>query len=317
MPVLLTTILVSYNTREMTMSCLKSLQADTDGIASEVIVVDNASGDGSASAIRAGFPDVTLIENSDNVGFSRAVNQGLRLAAGKFVMLLNPDCVVTPGMTDALTGYLVAHSDVGIVAPLITHPEGRLTVLSAGYLPNLQHLAVHYFGLSRVSLFGKHLHGLNLLSGLATQGPRDVEWVSGACLVASRTLFSDLGGLSDRWFMYAEDMDFCARAMDRGYRVVHLPSAHVTHEVGASSGGASTLWIENLEDFYVQRFHPSRLTLFFWRLTLALGLASRAAGYRVRAATRRDEAEAWKARANNFEAFARRSMRRRGSDRNG
>jgi GT2 family glycosyltransferase len=317
MPVLLTTILVSYNTREMTMSCLKSLQAATDDITSEIVVVDNASGDSSANAIRAGFPDATLVENADNVGFSRAVNQALRLASGEFVMLLNPDCIVTPGATDALVTYLVAHSDVGIVAPLVTHPEGRLTVLSAGYLPNLWHTVVHYFGLSRVSIFGQRLRGLNLRSGRDTQGPREVEWVSGACLVASRALFSELGGLSDRWFMYGEDMDFCARAMDHGYKVVHLPSAHVTHEVGASSSGASTLWIDNLEDFYVQRFHPTKVTLFFWRLTFALGLATRAVGYRVRATTRRRESDAWMAQAHNFEAFARRSVRRRGPGPNG
>jgi GT2 family glycosyltransferase len=113
--------------------------------------------------------------------------------------------------------------------------------------------------------------------------------------------------------MYAEDMDFCARANDRGLKVVHLPSARVTHEVGASSNGSSTLWIDNLEDFYIQRFHPTRAALYGWRLTFTLGLATRSLAYRLRAAMRRAEADVWMNQAHIFDAFARRSLRRRGS----
>lgn len=310
-PTRLSTVIVSFNTRALTIACIASLKASTTVLNDEVIVIDNASGDDSAEAVEAAFPDVTVVRNDENVGFSRAVNQGLELATGEFVMLLNPDCTVGSNATDVLIEYLRSHPEVGVVAPLVTHPEGRLDVLSAGYLPSAPRIATHFFGLSRIPVIGRHLHALNLLPGPETSTAKEVEWVSGACLVASRSLFSDLGGLSRRWFMYAEDMDFCARVLDRGLKVVHLPAARVTHEVGASSKTASMLWVDNLEDFYVQRFRPSLASLYLWRAIFTLGLVSRAAGYRLRAVTRRQDADVWMAKARTFDAFVRRSLRRR------
>lgn len=307
----LSTVIVSYNTRDLTVACIKSLMANTTGDRDEVIVVDNASADGSPAAIESAFPDVIVVRNDENVGFARAVNQGLQLASGDFVMLLNPDCEVGPEAADLLIDYLHLHPAVGVVAPLVAHPEGRLDVLSAGYLPSAPRIAAHFFGLSRIPFVGGRLHALNLRPGANSDIPREVEWVSGACLVASRSLFADLGGLSQRWFMYAEDMDFCARVLDRGLKVVHLPTARVTHEVGASSKTASMLWVDNLEDFYIQRFKPSRPTLFLWRLIFSLGLASRSAAYRFRAITRRQDAAAWMTKARTFDAFLRRSVRHR------
>ena len=307
----LSTVIVSYNTRDLTLACIKSLKASTTFDHDQVIVVDNASVDDSASAIEAAFPDVQLIRNDENVGFARAVNQGLRMASGEFVMLLNPDCEVGTDAADRLIDYLRLHPDVGVVAPLVTHPEGRLDVLSAGYLPSTSRIAVHFFGLSRIPILGSRLQALNLRPGADSDVPREVEWVSGACLVAARSLFVELGGLSQRWFMYAEDMDFCARVLDRGLKVVHLPTARVTHEVGASSKTASMLWVDNLEDFYVQRFTPSPPARFVWRLTFALGLAIRTVAYRLRALTRRQDAAAWMTKAHTFDAFLRRAIRRR------
>jgi GT2 family glycosyltransferase len=317
----LTTVVVSYNTRELTLEALRRLQAATASIKGEVVLIDNASGDGSPAAVRNAFPDVKLIENSENVGFARAVNQGLREATGEFVLLLNPDCRVDAQSVVTMIDYLRTNTAVGVVGPMITHPEGRLKVLSAGYFPDARRLAAHYFGLTHLSLFGRSVRGLNLRMGRDSVEPREVDWVSGACLLAGRDLFEALGGLSERWFMYAEDMDFCGRVLDRGLRVVHLPSAHACHEVGASSesdaaratAGVSTIWIDNLEDFYVQRFSPSRLALYGWRAAFASGLAARALAYCVVALARRDEKQLWLRQAHNFAAFARRAVRRRGS----
>jgi GT2 family glycosyltransferase len=119
--------------------------------------------------------------------------------------------------------------------------------------------------------------------------------------------------------MYAEDMDFCSRALDRGLRVVHLPTAQATHRVGASSdsevtrrtSGTSTIWIDNLEDFYVLQYGPNRLALYAWRATFAAGLATRAIAYRIYALLRRRDADLWRGQAANFGAFARRAVRRR------
>lgn len=313
-PTLLTTIVISYNTRELTLASLAALNRSTAGLTAEIIVVDNASADHSAEAIAQAYPRAVVIGNSDNVGFAKAVNQALPHAHGEFVMLLNPDCIVEPATAATLIGFLREHRDVGVVAPLVTHPEGRLNVLSAGFLPNGRRIAAHFFGLSRLRLFGRPIRGLNLLPGPETAGPCEVEWVSGACLVAPKWLFDDLGGLSDRWFMYAEDMEFCARVIDRGLKVVHLPEVTVTHEVGASSKGASTLWIDNLEDFYIQHFRPTRVSLYGWRLIFTLGLLARSIAYRVRAVRRPAQSDVWMTQAHIFDSFVRRSLRRRSTN---
>jgi GT2 family glycosyltransferase len=317
--VTLTTVMVSYNTRELTLSSLRALSRASDSISSEVVLIDNASTDGSAAAVRDAFPEVVVIENSENVGFARAVNQGLQVTRGSYVMLLNPDCELESHSISTLITYLRQNPGVGVVAPMVTHPDGRLKVLSAGYFPDARRLAAHYFGLTSVRLFGRTVRGVNLRAGRDSNGPRDVEWVSGACLLATRELCDLLGGLSERWFMYAEDMDFCARALDRGYRVVHLPDARVSHLVGASSDSdtagrgapASTIWVDNLEDFYIQRFRPRRLSLFGWRVAFAVGLMTRALAYRVLMFTRRDHVEMWRRQADNYAAYTRRSLRRR------
>ena len=315
----LTTVMVSYNTRELTLASLAKLAVATDSISTQVVLVDNASTDGSVAAIRASFPDVILVENRENVGFARAVNQGLKEAQGSFVMLLNPDCEVEPQSVLTMIDYLRNHPDVGVIGPMVTHPYGRLRVLSAGYFPTARRVANHYLGLSSLSVFGWTVRGVNLRLGRDSGEPRSVDWVSGACLLASRDLFELLDGLSERWFMYAEDMDFCARALDRGYRVVHLPTAQVSHLVGASSdseasrgrSGVSTIWVDNLEDFYIQRFHPHRLSLFGWRTAFAVGLATRALAYRLLTVTRRGQADMWRRQADNYAAFTRRAVRRR------
>lgn len=315
----MTAILVSYNTRELTLAALDSLATATSGFDMQVIVVDNDSADGSAAAIREHAAHVELVENRDNVGFARAVNQGLEVADGDYVMLLNPDCELAPDTVHKLIGYLDEHPDVGVVAPMITHPEGRLRVLSAGFFPSARRLAAHYSGLTRLQLRGHAVRGLNLRIGADAAAPLDVEWVSGACLLASRELFTELDGLSERWFMYAEDMDFCARALERGHRVVHLPDARATHHVGASSDsavtrraqGTSTVWIDNLEDFYVLHYRPHRPALYAWRAIFAGGLLSRAVAYRLLAATRPAQAALWRQQADNYAAFARRAIRRR------
>lgn len=306
-----TVVLVSYNTREFTLRCLDSLRGATATIATQVIVVDNDSRDDSGAAVVDQFPATEVIANDTNVGFARAVNQALRRATGEYVLLLNPDCVVGSDTISGLIDYLRSHPDVGVAAPRVVQPASRHRVLSAGYLPSAPRLFAHFFGLNRLPVVGPRLPALNLRPGPDTDRPREVEWVSGACLIAPRSLFEDLGGLSERWFMYAEDMDFCARVRDRGLKVVHLPAPEIAHEVGASAEGISTTWIDNLEDFYVLRYHPSRFRLYWWRAVFAAGLATRAAGFLVRAVLRPDESDTWRSKARAFAAYTRRALRRR------
>lgn len=124
------------------------------------------------------------------------------------------------------------------------------------------------------------------------------------------SVFRQLGGLSTRWFMYAEDMDYCARVLDRGHTVVHLSDVRVWHEMGASTDGASPMWIDSMEDFYVTRWAPGTMALTAWRAALAAGLLLRSVSYAARSTLDAGRSDMWRRDARNFFAFARHTARR-------
>lgn len=299
-------LIVSYNTRDLLAECLDS--ALSSPVPIEITVVDNNSSDGSAEMVRKNFPAVRVVARQDNAGFAGGVNDGLRRrAAGQDVLLLNPDATLSAGCLEQLAATLDATPEVGIVAPLVVHPHGRLRVISAGNQPTTWRLFTQFTGLSRLSRRAKVLEGMNLLHGLHDDALREVEWVSGACMLVRGAVFDELGPLSRRWFMYAEDLEFCGRAGLAGWRIVHDPAARARHHLGASSdqdGAVSTMWIESTEDYYRQRFQPSLLQWWLWHAILAGGMASRAAFYGVRSWTDAERAPLWRGTARKFSAYA-------------
>lgn len=230
----LSIIIVSYNTRSDLERCLTSLNKPPPAISNEIIVVDNQSSDGSAQSAER-FPRVTVIEAGGNRGFAAACNIGIRGSTGDMVLLLNPDTVVTPGALDGLVRQFWSHADVAVVGPRIVDGEGR---------PELS------FG-AMVSPLAEWRQK-RLVKGLEQKDPAVLrrvdemtrreqwpDWVSGACLLAKRADAEGAGLLDERYFMYLEDVDFCAAIRARGRRILFAPNIEIVHLRGRSAATTS------------------------------------------------------------------------------
>lgn len=228
-------VIVSYNARDYLLRCLKSLRAHPSaGVTAEVVLVDNASRDGSADAAEQAMPEARVIRRDRNGGFAVAANEGIAAATGEVVVLLNPDAEALGEVAGPLLAYFAAHPGVGIVGPRLVDEDGAVQ-LSARSFPGYA-----------TSLFNRH----SLLTRLFPRNPfsrryllsdwehdeeRDVDWVSGACMALSRRGIETFGVFDPAYFMYIEDVDLCRRAHAAGMRVVYLPSVVVRHAIGGST----------------------------------------------------------------------------------
>ena len=251
----LSIILVSYNARADLERCLASLHEHPPSLSHEIIVVDNASTDGSVDAARR-WPDVRVIDSGANRGFAAANNIGIRASAGEYLLLLNSDTIVPSGAIDRLFDAFRRHPGVGVAGPRLVDAAGR-PELSFG--PMIAPLA--------------ELRQKQLIGGLARQDPaisRRVEemtrqeqwpdWVSGACLLARRADAEAVGLMDERYFMYIEDVDFCAAIRRLGRRVLFTPAAEVVHLKGRSVASAlaatHTAYRRSQLAFY-EKHHPA------------------------------------------------------------
>ncbi len=229
----LSIIIVNYNCGPLLRECLEHLwpQLQPDW---EVFVVDNASTDGSVDGLDQFFPRVQLLRNRRNAGYARANNQALRLAHGRYILLLNPDVCIEPGALATSLNYLDAHPDVSILGPRILLPNGRLDPPARRSFKTPATYLYKMVGLSR--LFPRHpLFGRYYLSFLDEMEVTDVDAVVGAFLLIRRQVMERIGHLDERFFMYCEDEDWCWRAKQAGGRVVYHPGVVVHHRKGTSS----------------------------------------------------------------------------------
>jgi GT2 family glycosyltransferase len=226
-------LLVSYNTRALTLECLASIEAETREVRHEVIVVDNASRDGSAAAIRAGFPRVQLIESATNTGFAGGVNLAARGARGRYLLLLNPDTRLLDGAIDRLVHFADACPNAGIYGGATFLPDGTPDHGSCWNRPTPWSLFCRATGLSALAPRHPRLDP-EVVSLPADGSPREVAIVSGCFLLARRDLWDRLGGFDPVYFMYGEDFDLCLRARKLGARPRVDPGARLVHHGGAS-----------------------------------------------------------------------------------
>lgn len=297
-------VIVSYNSAGVIRACLESL-AGFDG--HEVILVDNLSVDDTVAIVRRDFPSVRVIENDNNAGFSRAVNLGAHHARGRHLLLLNPDAYISAATIDALAAKLDADATIGAVSPLLEHEGSELVIVTAGHAPTIGRMFLHQSGLSRLGSRIPALEGHYLFVGDLHGEPRDVDWTSGGCLMVPLPLWQRLGGLSDRWFMYAEDVELCLRIRNEGLRVVVDPGLHATHAMGGSSsdvdGRVSTVWITNLFDLYGWRLGRGPAQQNLWRLIVLAGMYGRTAWFTL-SALRPGRAAGARAQIRRFRIYA-------------
>jgi GT2 family glycosyltransferase len=228
----LTIVIVSYNVRQELDTCLQSLAGQTAPHHTRIVVVDNASTDGTPQMVRDAWPAVTVIEAGANLGFARANNLGIRATSSEFVLLLNPDTVVRPGAIAALVRGLAEHPEAAAAGPRLVDGSG-FPELSFGW-------AIGPFGELRQKIVG-HLYERRVrrIVRMVDRWSRDAgprEWVSGACLLARRADLEAVGLLDERYFMYTEDVDLCVALRRRGRLVYYVPHSEVLHLRGRSAG---------------------------------------------------------------------------------
>jgi GT2 family glycosyltransferase len=305
-------VIVSWNTRDLLRACLKSVLENSTRLQLEVFVVDNASTDGSAEMTRSEFAEVCLVENSANVGFARANNQALPKCTADNVLLLNPDTIIIGSALHELLCFIREHTDCGAVGPKLIHPRAGLRVLGCGNQPTLWRVVTHYSFLSSFFPKSRTFEGIHLFVGTHDQAVREVEWLSGACLLVRRSALMDVGGLCEDWFMYAEDWELCARLRANGWRLCHLPSAVVEHHLSASTEQnelASMMPITAGRSYFIKLNKPSTVELFTFDAVRSIGLGLRAIGYFVYGLVRsRPHREMWFRRARTFRHFARAAL---------
>lgn len=230
----LSIIIVSWNVADLLAACLRSIAA-TCSPEAEVIVVDSASSDDTLARVRAEFPSVRLLAQPANVGFTRGTNIGLAAAQGEYLLLLNPDTELLDDAAAQMIGWLEAHPETGIAGPRTLNPDGTVQstrrrfpspLLAAFESTWLQPL------LPRKMLDRFYVHDA------ADGATLDVDWVQGSCLLARREVYAKIGGLDEGFIMYSEELDWCRRAKDAGWKVTYLGSASIIHHGGQSSGQA-------------------------------------------------------------------------------
>jgi N-acetylglucosaminyl-diphospho-decaprenol L-rhamnosyltransferase len=233
----LSVLIVTYQCAPLVDECLRSIGSDHLAPSIEVVVADNASSDGVVELLRLEHPLVTVVEMGANTGFSRANNAAAARSRGRNLLLLNPDTLVQPGALRAITDALDAPGTDAIVAPRLLNSDGT----DQGTARSFPTPAAAIFGrrspLTRA--FPRNPWSRRFLTGLEhTDGePFNVDWVSGAALGIRRSAFEELGGLDEGFFMHFEDADLCHRAKDRGWTVLCLSTAAITHAEGGSRRG--------------------------------------------------------------------------------
>jgi hypothetical protein len=231
----LSIIIVSFNVRDLLRACLASIHASTSSqrLCQEIIVVDNASTDGSARMVRQRFPQVRLIANRDNRGFAAANNQGIRESRGRYVLLLNPDTEVLDDALAVMVEFLETHPTFGAAGPQLLYPDGSFQH-NAFRFPGVLQTFFDFFPLHH-RLLDSRLNGRYPRAWYEQGKPFAIDHPLGACLMVRRATIEQVGLLDEDFFMYCEEIDWCWRMHRAGWQIACVPGARVIHHAGAST----------------------------------------------------------------------------------
>jgi hypothetical protein len=230
-------VIVTFNSAQEIDACLQSLVGHTSPFPTTITVVDNASKDGTAALVRANFPSVQVIESGGNIGFAKANNVGIRATTSDYVLLMNPDTVAPPAAIQTLVRGLASHPDAAIAGARLLGPTG-FPELSWGIpITPLNELRTMVFS----RLYHRKVRVLVRKMDKLSRQAREVDWVSGACMVIRRPDLDAVGLLDERYFMYNEDVDLCLAMKKRGRKVLYIASAEVLHYRGKSAPGNPAL----------------------------------------------------------------------------
>jgi N-acetylglucosaminyl-diphospho-decaprenol L-rhamnosyltransferase len=227
----LSIVILNWNVRDLLDRCLASLRSERYVL--EIIVVDNASRDDSVAMLRAKYPQVELIANAVNRGFTGGNNQGIAVSRGRYVMVLNPDTEVLGDALDQLVSYLDGHPDVGVIGPQLLNPDRSLQS-SRRRFPTLATACFESTWLQGMA--PKRILTHFYMDDVPASPAHEVDWLNGACTVFRRAVLDRVGVYDEQnFFMYSEELDLCRRVKEAGWQIVYLPEAQVVHYVGQSS----------------------------------------------------------------------------------
>lgn len=269
----LSIIIVNYNVKQFLRHLINSIAEATKNITAEIIIVDNASDDGSIEMLQKEYPKVTLIANKKNQGFSKANNQGMAIATGKYFLLLNPDTLVKENTFDIIIQYMETHPEIGMAGPKTLNPDGTLQLACRRGFPGPWASFCKVTGLSAIfpksKLFAKY--NLTYLDENVTC---EVDAISGSFMLFRREVYQKIGGLDEQFFMYGEDLDWCYRVQQAGYKVYYIHDAQLIHYKGESTKRSNIdetrVFYEAMRLFVRKHFSAYWLVEFFLRFGISI-----------------------------------------------
>jgi len=275
---MLSIVVLTWNTREMTLTCLRSLFAETPRYTREVIVVDNGSVDGTADAIAQAFPQVVLVRNAENRLYAVGNNQGAERARGTYLCILNSDTEVRPGALDLLLDFLTEHPNYGAVSPKLVNPDGSVQRACRRF-PGLFDPLVDSTPVKH-TLPGRRRWGHSRMYDFDHEHTRDVDQPPGACILMHRDEYEELGGLDPVLSLFYNDVDLCRRLWRSGRRIRFLAESEIVHHGGASTAGHGTwnsFWFVNREAYFKKHYGLIgtlwlRFVFYLWVAQVGLGI---------------------------------------------
>ncbi len=267
----LSIVIVNWNTREMLMGALKSIYNAPPPFPFEAIVVDNASSDGSAEAVPAEFPQARLIANQENAGYARGNNQGIEASNGQCILLLNPDVIIPPGGLERAAGILEARPDTAALGVRLVNPDGTPQRSVRGF-PTPLSVLWEATGLSRLWP-NSRLFGAYRMTWFTYDREAEVDQPMGTFLLISRRALDDVGLLDERFPIFFNEVDWCYRARQRGWKILFTPEVEVVHYGGGSTkqvrGKMAWESRRGLLDFYGKHYHSPLFAPIYWLASAA------------------------------------------------
>jgi len=270
-------LIVNWNSRDYLKKCLYSIRETCSDLKPQIIVVDSGSYDGCADMVADEFPEVEFVQSTQNIGFGRANNLGFEYVKNEYLLLLNPDTELRKDSLEALLFAIRREPSIGLVGPRLINTDGSLQTSCVQALPTPLNQAIDsaFFRklFPRSSLWGNY-------KAFYSAVPIEVEAVSGACMLMPAKVYGQLNGFDTRYFMYAEDMDLCARVRRLGLKIIHVPCAVVVHHGGGSSvsrPNSESVWTMRVSLEQFMRINLSRSSAILYRLLQGLSASIRLA----------------------------------------
>ena len=239
--------ITNYNTKDLLGLCIDSVIKGVKGFSYEIIVVDDASSDGSAAMVREKYPQVKVIENEINKGYVRSNNIGIRASGGRYIMSLNSDTVVLAGSIEKIIRFLDNNPDTGAAGPKLLNSDGSIQLQARRGFPTPLNSFFYFSGLSRLFPENRSMGGY-LLSYLDDKSITEVDSLCGAAMAVRREVIGEVGLMDESYFMYGDDIDWCYRIKKAGWKVYYLPEAEIIHYGGR--GGSRRRSYRNIVEFY-------------------------------------------------------------------